>query len=86
MPQTGPGGLAHAPDRAEPAGPCPAPCAGPSLRGLCGRPPPRPLGRGLHGPRTWGWAWAGPPGPARGMGMGIGHGMGMGKCNLARNN
>ena len=76
MPQSGPGGLAHAPDRAGPAGPCPAPCAGPFLRGPLRGPPPGPLdggptapahgaGHGPAGPARSG-AWARPPRPGMG--------------------
>ena len=62
-PIPGRGSLAHAPDRAGPAGPCPAPCAGavgPPSVGPGGGRPQRPL---REGPAHW--AGHGPAGPAR---------------------
>ena len=44
-PKPGRGGLAHAPDRAGPAGPCPAPCAG-----AVGPPSEGPGGGARRGP------------------------------------
>ena len=75
-PIPGRGVLAHAPDRAGPAGPRPAPCAGavgPPSEGPGGGRPQRPLregpahgaGHGPAGPAGSG-AWARPPRPGMG--------------------
>ena len=93
-PIPGRGGLAHAPDRAGPAGPCPAPCAGavgPPSEGPGGGAPAEALREGPahgagHGPAgparpgawTSGMAWAWANAIWQGIGPGIGPEIGPG--------